>query len=393
MPARRIRRRRPFSERLARPSAAANEVRVAIWKQFVVLALLAAIGFGGYEGYRAHFAPHAGANGSDGKPRQIVVEVAPAEMRTMRRGVEAVGSTRARQSIEIVPLASGRVEEIAFAPGQPVEAGAVLIRLDDDIERANLAEAEALLIEKDQAVERTQRLQRTNAVALATLEQVIAERAAAEAAVDRARRRLADRVIRAPFAGVVGLTDIDLGARVDDEVVLTTLDDLTEVEVEFSLPETLFAEIAPGQPIEAASAAFPGRSFVGRVATIGSRVDPVSRAFRVRAVIPNPEGVLPSGMFMSLTLTLSEAEALVVPEEAIVVQAAQVYVFVVEDGQARRRAVTTGQRQGGRIAVTEGLAPGELVVVRGLQRVRDGSAVRIAGEDDDATARGPAGSG
>ncbi|MCL5778403.1 efflux RND transporter periplasmic adaptor subunit [Limibaculum sp. FT325] len=359
----------------------------------MVLGLLAAIGFGGYEGYRAHFAPHAGANGSDGKPRQIVVEVAPAEMRTMRRGVEAVGSTRARQSIEIVPLASGRVEEIAFAPGQPVEAGAVLIRLDDDIERANLAEAEALLIEKDQAVERTQRLQRTNAVALATLEQVIAERAAAEAAVDRARRRLADRVIRAPFAGVVGLTDIDLGARVDDEVVLTTLDDLTEVEVEFSLPETLFAEIAPGQPIEAASAAFPGRSFVGRVATIGSRVDPVSRAFRVRAVIPNPEGVLPSGMFMSLTLTLSEAEALVVPEEAIVVQAAQVYVFVVQDGQARRRAVTTGQRQGGRIAVTEGLAPGELVVVRGLQRVRDGSAVRIAGEDDDATARGPAGSG
>ncbi|MDT8343604.1 MAG: efflux RND transporter periplasmic adaptor subunit, partial [Thermohalobaculum sp.] len=201
------------------------------------------------------------------------------------------------------------------------------------------------------------------------------------------------RVIRAPFAGVVGLTETDLGARIDDETVVTTLDDLTEVEVEFSLPETLFAEIAAGQTLAARSAAFPDRVFEGRVDTIGSRIDAVSRAFKVRAVIPNPEGVLPSGMFMSLTLTLAEAEALMVPEEAIVVQAAEVFVFVVANGRAERREVTTGQRQAGWIAVTAGLAPGEQVVTRGLQRVRDGVPVKVLGAALDTAARVPAGNG
>lgn len=352
---------------------------MAIWKQFLVLVLIAALGVGGYEGYRRYLAPPPHAQAERAGSREVPVEVGTAELRLLRRTVEAVGTTRARQSVEIVPLASGRVIEIAFEPGRHVEAGDVLVRLDDDIERANLTEAEAKLVEQRQAVERAVRLQRNNAVALATLEQVTASKAVADAAVERARRRLADRVIRAPFAGIVGLTDIDLGTRVDDETVLTTLDDLTEVEVQFSLPETLFAEIAIGQPLDARSAAFPDRTFTGRVAYVDTRIDPVSRAFRVRAVIPNPEGLLPSGMFMSLTLTLSEAEALVVPEEAIVVQAAETFVFVVEGGRATRRTVTTGQRREGVVAVRSGLATGETVVIRGLQRIRDGSQVRILG--------------
>jgi membrane fusion protein (multidrug efflux system) len=271
------------------------------------------------------------------------------------------------------------VIEIAFAPGQQVEAGELLVRLDDDIERADLTEAEAKRVEQQQAVERVSQLQRTNAAAMATLEQVTAAKAAADAEVDRARRRLADRVIRAPFAGVVGLTDIDLGARVDNETVLTTLDDISEVEIQFSLPETLFAEIAPGQPISARSAAFAERTFAGSVGSIDTRIDPVGRAFKVRAVIPNPEGVLPSGMFMSLTLTLSEAQALMVPEAAIVVQAAETYVFVAENGRATRRIVVTGQRRDGAVAVVSGLDAGEVVLVRGLQRVRDGAPIKIVG--------------
>jgi len=350
-----------------------------IWKQLLVLVFIAALGVGGYDGYRRYLAPPPQAPAERSAKREVPVEVGQAELRLLRRTVEAVGTTRARQSVEIVPLASGRVVEIAFAPGQHVDAGDALVRLDDDIEQADLTEAEAQLVEQRQAVERAARLQRNNAVALATLEQVTAAKAVADAAVERARRRLADRVIRAPFAGVVGLTDIDLGARVDDETGLTTLDDPTEVEVQFSLPETLFAEIAIAQPVAARSAAFPERTFTGRVAYIDSRIDQVSRAFRVRAVIPNPEGVLPSGMFMSLTLTLSEAEALVVPEEAIVVQAAETFVFVVENGRATRRTVVTGQRREGVVAVQSGLEAGETVLIRGLQRVRDGSPVKILG--------------
>jgi len=237
------------------------------------------------------------------------------------------------------------------------------------------------LVEQTRAVERGVKLQSSNSIARATLEQITATKAAADAAVERARRRLADRVIRAPFAGVVGLSDVDLGARIDDDTVVTTLDDLAEIEIQFALPETLYGEVAAGQSISARSAAFPDRVFSGRITQIDSRIDPVSRSFKARALVPNPEDVLPSGMFMSLTLVLAETDALVVPEEAIMVQAAETFVFVVEDGHVRRRIVTTGQRRDGVVAVTSGLTPGEAVVIRGLQRIRDGAAVKVLGGD------------
>ncbi len=363
-----------------------------VWRQLLVIAVLAGLGFGGYQAYRTYLAPQAAADAGDRGPRLVSVETAAAERRRLARAVEAVGTTRARRSVEIVPLAPGRVVAVDFRPGEQVAAGDVLVEIDADIERADLAEAEAVLAERRQAVERNRTLQRSNAVAKAQLDQIIAQAAAAEAALDRARRRLADRVIRAPFAGVVGLTDVDPGARVEEGQVITTIDDLSEVEIEFSLPETLFAEIGAGQPVSARSAAFPDRSFTGQVSAIDTRVDQVSRAFRVRAVIPNPEGALPAGMFMFLTLVLSEAEAVTVPEEAVIAQAAETYVYVVEDGLAKRRAVTTGQRQDGRIAIEGGIAEGEMVVTRGTQRLRDGSAVNVLNEPATAAAP-PSGDG
>ena len=366
---------------------------MSIWKQVLLILVLAGLGVGGYEGYRRYVAPAETAAAAQSGPGEVTVEVARARTVTMRETVEAVGTTRASQSVEIVPLASGRIVELAIRPGQKVEKGQVLARLDNEIEEADLAEAQALLVEQRQQVERVERLQRTNAVSLATLEQATAQFAAAEAAVERARRRLADRTIRAPFEGVVGLTDADLGARVDDETVLTRLDDLSQIEVEFSLPETLFAEIAIGQPVAARSAAFRDRSFTGRVISIDTRIDPVSRAFKVRAVIPNPDDLLPAGMFMSLTLTLAEEAKLVVPEEAIVVQAADTFVFLVEAGRASRRSVITGQRREGVVAVEKGLEEGAAVVTKGLQRVRDGSAVRILGGSEGTASAARAGSG
>lgn len=350
---------------------------MSIWKQLLVLLVIATAAAGGYYTYNSFLATHEEQAGGSGLDRAVPVEIGHAGIRTMRRTVEAVGTTRARQSIEIVSLASGRVEEITFRPGQQVKAGDVLVRLDDDIERADLTEAQAQSVEQTQALERTRQLRGTNAVSLSTLEQTEAAKAAADAAVDRAERRLEDRAIHAPFAGIVGLSEIDVGARVDDDVVLTTLDDLTAVIVQFSLPETLYAEIGIEQPIQARSAAFSDRVFDGKVTHIDSRIDPVSRAFKVRATVPNPGGLLPGGMFMSLTLTLSEDELLVIPEESIVVQAADTFVFLVENNRAVRRPVVTGQRRDGVVSVVSGLADGDAVVIRGLQRVRNGSTVTI----------------
>jgi len=290
------------------------------------------------------------------------------------------------RSIDIVPEVDGRLVELTIAPGSRVEKGDVLARLEDTIERADLSEAEAVLTEQQQAVERARQLRETNAVSQATLEEAIARLAEATADVERARRRLEERRITAPFGGVVGLTNYDTGARVEEGQQLTRLDDLSEVEVEFSLPETVFAQVAHGQTVVARSAAFPDREFTGTITAVDSRIDPVSRAFRTRAVIPNPDSALPAGMFLSLTLVLEQEDRVTVPEEAIVFQAAETYVFVAEDDTARRRIVRTGQRQDGRIAILSGLEEGEAVVVRGLQRVRDGSPLKVLKTDAAATA-------
>lgn len=351
---------------------------MAVWKQFLLLCLLGALAYGGHALY-SEYGPTPQATEAAPEPRPAAVELEPATLRMLSRTVEAVGTTRARQSVNIVPQADGLLVELAITPGAQVEKGQVLARLDDAIERADLAEAEARENETARALERAQQLLGSSAISQATLEDTVARLAEARAQLDRARQRLQDRTITAPFAGVVGLSEVDPGARVSAGDVLARLDDLEEVIVEFALPETLFAEARVGLRVTATSAAFPDREFDGQIAAVDTHIDQVSRAFRARAVIPNPDRALPAGMFMSLTLTLSEAEKLVVPEAAILFQAAETYVFTVEDGIARRVPVTTGQRKDGVVAIEAGIEPGTPVIVRGLQRVRNGQPVTVLG--------------
>ncbi|MFN3207937.1 MAG: efflux RND transporter periplasmic adaptor subunit [Roseovarius sp.] len=351
---------------------------MSLFKQLLMICLLGAIGYGAYWGYETYLAAPAEAAEARGGGA-VTIETAKAEIQRVYQTVEAVGTSRAATSVEIVPEADGRIVELSITPGQRVEEGTVLVRLDDAIERADLAEAEARLTERRQALERVQQLRNTNAVSQASLEEAVARLAEADAQLDRARRRLADRTILAPFSGVLGLAEVDRGARVTSGDMITRLDDLSKVELEFSLPETLFAKVRRGMPVEARSVAFEDRTFDGEIDTVDSRIDPVSRAFRVRAVIPNRDGTLPAGMFMSLTLTLSEDDALVVPEEAIVFQAAETYVFTIADGTAVRQSVKTGQRRDGRVAVLAGLKEGQEVAIRGLGRLRDGAEVSVKG--------------
>lgn len=347
-----------------------------IWKQFLLILALGAAGAGGYWLYDAHLRP-AEAVGAEAEAPSVTVEIAMAEEERLAQLVEAVGTTRALRSVEIVPLASGRVTEINFRSGQQVSAGDVLVRLDDDIERADLTEAKALLVEARQSVERVQKLQKSNAVALAQLERATAQFAAAKATMDRAERRLADREIRAPFDGIVGLADIDLGAHLGVGTRITTLDDLSKIEIEFSLPESLFAAIRMGQEIAASSVAFPEESFAGHVMAIGTRIDPVSRAFRVRAVVANPDHALPAGMFMFLTLAIEESSAVMVPEEAVIAEAAGSHVFIIEGDHAVSRNVLTGERREGAVAILDGVVTGETVAIRGLERLQHGARIRL----------------
>jgi len=357
---------------------------VSLTRQILALVLLAVLAGGGFYAYQYVFDGGKATVARDGRSqrggRSVPVELAKAEMRPLERKVEAVGTTRARQAIEIVPLAAGRVVEIAFEPGQRVEKGDTLVRLDDDIQRADLAQADAKLTEASSAVARAQILISNKTVSEVTLNQLVATEAAAQADVDRARRRLADRTVRAPFSGIVGLNLVDLGARVDDKTVLTTLDDRSEVEIEFALPETLYGQIKPGLTVVADAVAFPGRTFNGSVVSIDSRIDPTSRAFKVRAAIPNPDLSLPAGMFMHLAVILERHEAVMIPEEAIVVEGSDTFVFVADNGKAARKSIDIGQREVGAVEVVSGVSAGDEVVVRGVQRLRDGMAIHLASE-------------
>ena len=348
-----------------------------VWRQLAIVAALGALCAGGFVAYSGYFSGNAAETEETRGPRQTTVEVDTVKLASLNETVEAVGSTRARASVNISPLASGTVLSVSFAPGQAVQAGEVLARLDDDIQRADHLEAQAVLKQQQQAVARLRQLRNRKAVATTTLEQAVADLAVAQAAEQRAKRRLEDRTIRAPFAGIVGLTDVEVGAQVDDETILTRVDDLSEVEIAFSLPEDLFGSVGTGQRISAQSAAFLDRVFAGDVTAVDSRIDPIGRSFKLRATIPNPDGLLPAGMFMAIVVNLTEAEALVVPEEALVVQAAQTYVFVADGGKAVRQAVVTGLRRDGLVAITDGVTLGQQVITRGLQRVRDGAPIKI----------------
>jgi membrane fusion protein (multidrug efflux system) len=345
----------------------------------IALVITGALGASGFVYHRMQTDGEAAAAVGRG-PDAVPVALAAAEAGTIRERIEAVGTTLARQAVDIVPLTSGRVAEIAFTPGERVEAGAVLVRIDDEAEQAAVAEAEASLREAELALDRATKLRANNTVAQATVDELQAAFVGARARLDAARKQLADRTVKAPFAGLVGIRGIDIGARVDDETVLTTLDDLSEVEIEFSVPEIFFGRVRQGLPVSATSAAFPDRSFVGRIATIDTRVAEVSRAFRVRAVIPNPDLVLPAGMFMHVTVVLEERPAVLIPEQAVLAEGDSTYVFKVRDERAERQKVELGQREAGAVEVLDGLSAGEAIVQSGLQRLRDGVAVEIAGE-------------
>ncbi|EEX12326.1 efflux transporter, RND family, MFP subunit [Citreicella sp. SE45] len=306
----------------------------------------------------------------------LVVQTRPAELLCFAETVEAVGSTLARHAVTLHPSASGRVDEVLFSAGQRVQEGDLLVRLDDAGARAALASAEATVAEAETAFARLERLQTTGSVTEANLEAARATLLRANAERDMAATVLRDRSLVAPFDGVVGLSDLARGQLVDSSTEVTTLDDLSVIQVAFAVPERYYARLQRGQAVALTSPAFPDRSFTGTISAMATRVDQTTRSVGLRAEVPNEDGLLTAGMYMQATLTLDEHEAPAVPERALSVSGGTSYVHVVRDGVARRIAVTTGRLRDGMIEV-EGLEPGAAVIVTNLQRLSDGDPVEI----------------
>jgi membrane fusion protein (multidrug efflux system) len=321
-------------------------------------------------------APAGGAGGGFSQ-RAVAVVAVPVSAAKIDFEIEALGTARANESVEVTAKVVNQVAAVRFTEGQQVRRGDVLVELDSEQERADLAAAEAALAESRSLYRRSRELYSTKVLSDSQIEQIEATYKANEARVASARARVADTVIRAPFDGRVGLRRVSVGSLISPGTVITTLDDTSTIKLDFTIPETFLAAVQPGLEITARSVAFPDDRFAGKVASIDSRVDPATRAVTVRAMLPNPRGLLKPGMFLTVRLSRGEIDALLVPEQALVPEQGDVFVFVVQGESVAKRKIRLGQRRVGDVQVVEGLAPGELVVTEGTQKLRDGAAVTL----------------
>lgn len=308
-------------------------------------------------------------------PAKVVTRTV--ELRPLVDEIQALGTARANESVEIRPRVSSIVTRVAFQEGQLVEGGDLLVELENGEIRAGLAVAEAALSESRSTYKRSESLVGTAAISASSLEQLRAAMHVDEAQVEAARARLENTVIRAPFTGRIGLRRISPGSFVDTGTVITTLDDTDTIKLDFTMPETFLTVVRVGMTIAARSLVYPDRVFAGSVASIDTRLDPVARSVQVRALMPNAEGLLKPGMFLTVDLQHDRGAVLMAPEESIVPERDEQYVYEVVDGTVAKRRVTLGRRIPGLVEITDGIEAGAIIVTEGTHKVQDGAAVEI----------------
>ncbi len=295
--------------------------------------------------------------------------------------VEALGTARANESVTITAKVSDVIARLEFDSGDQVEAGQILVELADAEEAAGLSEARATLRETARDVERIRDLTERGVAPRSRLDEAVAANERARARVNAIEARVADRIIRAPFSGVVGLRNVSVGELVRPGDVIAQLDDASVIKLDFTVPERFLAVIEPGLSVSAVSAAFPDDVFDGVVDQVDTRIDPATRAVTVRAIIDNADGRIRPGMLMTVEMRRAERDQTAVPGSAIVRFQDDTFVFVVEESErgarAVRRDVQLGQRKNGVVEVIAGLEPGEVVVAEGVHRVRDGGVVQL----------------
>ena len=314
--------------------------------------------------------------GGPAQPPGVIVS--PATVKVFPLAVEALGNALANDAIEIRPEITATLTRINFDEGQYVEAGTVLVELENVEPLADLAAARATLVDSESQYRRTEELFKTQLTSESQLQQLEAKREADRAAVAAAQARVEDTVIKAPFSGLLGLRRVSAGGRVTPSTVITTLDDTTSIKLDFDIPEVYLSQIQEGLEVSARSVAWQGVEFSGTVASIDSRVDPVSRTVTVRSIIPNVEGRLRAGMFLTVTLLKQDMVALIIPEQALMPERSTQSVLVVgDDNVVGRRTVQTGRRRPGEVEILEGLSEGDRVIIEGTQKARPGQPVTI----------------
>lgn len=314
-------------------------------------------------------------------PPPTPVIAAPVRSAAFEDRIEALGTLRANESITLSALVTETVSVLHFDDGDRVDAGHILVEMTSDEEHAQLVELQALVSEAERQYRRVQSLATQGTASKSLLDERAREWETARARLVAVESRLADRLIKAPFAGVVGLRDISVGALVEPGDPITNLDDDSVMKLDLAVPSVYLPNLAPGLPVSATSRAFGAREFTGEVRSVDSRVDPVTRSVQVRVMLPNPDRVLKPGMLMQVVLRKDPRQTLVLPEAALNPTGREQYVLIAApdaDGhKVERRRVEIGSRRPGEVEVLDGVSEGELVITHGSLRVRPGQKVSV----------------
>ena len=304
------------------------------------------------------------------------------EAQTFTDEFTALGTAWSNESIEVTSRISSTVNRIAFEEGQDVVAGDLLVELDNRDLKAGVSMAEAKLQKVSSQFARRKLLGDTKVISADELEELEAEVRIAEAELYGAEARLQNSDVRAPFAGTIGLRRISPGDLVGPDTIITTLDDVDTLKLQFAVPEAFIGTLIKGMTVEAFSQAFPDQRFTGNVISIDSRVDPATRSIAVIARLPNPQRQLRPGMFLTVKLQRERPNVLMIPEQALVPKQGRQFVFVIEDDKAIEKEVQLGARAPGLAEIRQGLAVGDMVVTEGTQKLRSGTAVQIVSDGE-----------
>ena len=345
---------------------------------FLVVALVAVVlmlVIGGWKlAFGAKDASKAGGGGRATNVSQMVVGERPFTDR-----IEVLGAAKGRQSVTITSNTPELITAVHFTDGETVRKGQVLVELKADQEDAGVSEAKARLAQAERDYARWKTLADKGIAPRATAEQYLASLEVAKASVGTAQAQKLDRVLRAPFAGRVGISDVAPGMLIAAGTPIVSLDDASVIRVDFSVPDRYLSTLRVGLPIAARPDALPGETFQGKIAQIDTRIDPATRAIKARAEFPNAGARLKPGMLVKVSIDQGVRNGVAVPEAAVQFEGNQASVYRITKGPkgmiARRTDVDTGLSEGGFIEIRAGVRKGDKIVADGLNRIQDGAPI------------------
>ncbi len=354
-------------------------VAAAVLLGLMVLAVILRMAFAGDE--KAGGGP--GGRGGPGGGRGQTISEAVVTARPFTDEIRVLGVARGRRSVNITSSTSELITRVLFRDGQRVAAGAPLVELQAREEDAGIIEARAQVAQAQRQYDRYKTLADRGIAPRVTAEDAETGLATARASLNAAQARRGDRLIRAPFAGVLGLSSVTAGTLVSPGGIITTLDDIDVVRVDFPVPERYLGVLRTGTPISATIDAYGDETFNGRIALIDTRINEQTRAVTARAEIPNPGGRIRPGMAVRVAVQQGQRTSAAAPEAAVQYEGDGAFVYRIAKGErgstAQRVEVETGAVEGGFVEILSGLSAGDRIVGSGLNRIQPGAPVRVAG--------------